>query len=99
MIAEIHGILDTATSAQAQETINHYLKEGHNKVIINLSNTDYMSSSGLRVLLATAKRLWADNGTFKVCHPNKVIKDILDTSGFSVIMDVTETEEEALQGM
>jgi len=99
LIADISGILDTATSPKAQEIINEYLDEGHNKLVINLLETEYMSSSGLRVLLATAKRLWAAEGKFKVCQPNKVIKDILDTSGFSVIMDVVDSEEEAIKDL
>lgn len=97
IIADITGILDTATSPKAQDIINGYLDEGHKNLIINLAGTEYMSSSGLRVLLATAKRLWAADGKFKICQPNKVIKDILDTSGFSVIMDVLDSEEQAIK--
>lgn len=99
IIADISGILDTATSTEAQEIIHGYLNEGHKKLIINLIDTDYMSSSGLRILLATAKKLWAAEGVLKICQPNKVVKDILDTSGFSVIMDVVDTEEQALSEM
>lgn len=96
LIADISGILDTGNSPQAQETISGFLDEGHKNLIINLSKTEYMSSSGLRVLLATAKRLWANEGKFKICQPNKIVRDILDTSGFSVIMDVIDNEEEAI---
>ena len=99
LIADISGILDTATSTEAQEIIHGYLNEGHKKLIINLNNTDYMSSSGLRILLATAKKLWAVDGKLKICQPNKVVKDILDTSGFSVIMDVVDSEDEALNSI
>ena len=99
IIADITGILDTSTSMEAQTIIHNYLETGNNKLIINLANTEYMSSSGLRVLLATAKKLWAVDGKLKICQPNKVVKDILDTSGFSVIMDVVDTESEALEEM
>jgi anti-sigma B factor antagonist len=99
IIADIKGILDTGTSEMAQDVINGYLEEGHKKLVINLEQTEYMSSSGLRVLLSTAKKLWAMEGKFRICSPNKLVKDILDTSGFSVIMEVMGSEEEALTGM
>jgi len=99
IVADISGILDTATSMEAQGIIQSYLDSGTSKLIINLEKTEYMSSSGLRVLLATAKKLMAVQGKLKICQPNKVVKDILDTSGFSVIMDVVDTESEALEGI
>ena len=99
IIVEISGILDTGTSPRAQEAIDKYLEDGKNKMVINIGKTEYMSSSGLRVLLATAKKLWSIDGKFRICQPNKIVSDILDTSGFSVIMEVMDSEEEALQGL
>lgn len=96
-IIEIHGILDTATSGEAEKQISEILSRGCQKMIIDLEDTDYMSSSGLRVLLSTAKKLWARDGKLKITSPNKIVKDILDTSGFSVIMEVRTTTQEALQ--
>lgn len=95
-LIDIIGILDTATSQEAQDQIQAHLDEGCKKLIINLSQTEYMSSSGLRVLLSTAKKLWAAEGKLRICEPNKVVKDILVTSGFSMIMEVVDGEELAL---
>jgi anti-sigma B factor antagonist len=93
---EIIGVLDTNTSPEAESVIGNLLEQGHNRLIINLKDTDYLSSSGLRVLLATAKKLWAIQGKLKICRPNQIVKEILDTSGFSMILDVRESEEQAL---
>lgn len=93
---DINGILDTNTSPAAESFIQNLLDQGNNRLIINLKNTGYLSSSGLRVLLATAKKLWAIGGKLKIACPNKVVKEILDTSGFSMILDIRETEDQAL---
>ncbi len=93
---DISGILDTNTSPAAESFIQNLLDQGNNRLIINLKNTDYLSSSGLRVLLATAKKLWAAGGKLKIACPNKVVKEILDTSGFSMILDIRETEDQAV---
>ncbi|HBB92824.1 MAG: anti-anti-sigma factor [Bacteroidetes bacterium GWF2_49_14] len=96
---DISGILDTNTSPAAETFIQNLLDQENNRLIINLKNTDYLSSSGLRVLLATAKKLWAIGGKLKIACPNKVVTEILDTSGFSMILDIRETEGQALSEM
>jgi len=96
-MVELTGILDTNTSPKAQDTIQGYIDSGCRELIINLGSTEYMSSSGLRVLLVAAKKIWALSGKFIICQPNKLVRDILDTSGFSLIIEVTDTEEEALK--
>jgi len=93
---DIKGIMDTSSSPKAQEYIQELLDHGISRLLINLSQVEYLSSSGLRVLLVAAKKLWAVEGKFKICQPNKIVKEILDTSGFSGIMDVRETEQEAM---
>ncbi len=95
-IVDIAGRLDTGTSPEAESAIHKLLDAGNGKIIINLAGTDYLSSSGLRVLLVTAKKIAAIKGKLKICQPNAVVKEILDISGFSTILDVRATEEEAL---
>ena len=99
MVVGIEGKLDTSTSPEAEAEIGKLLDDGQKKIIINLENLNYLSSSGLRVFLGTAKKLMATGGTVKLCCPNDVVKDILDISGFSTILDVRNTEEEALNEM
>jgi anti-sigma B factor antagonist len=95
-IVDLIGRLDTGTSPEAENAISKLLDAGNNKIVINLAGTDYVSSSGLRVLLVTAKKLSAMSGKLKICRPNAVVKEILDISGFSTILDVRSSEEEAL---
>ncbi len=93
---DLEGRLDSGTSPAAESEINKLLVAGYVKIIVNLSQTEWVSSSGLRVLLVAAKKLSAMNGKLILCHPNEVVKEILDISGFSTILDVRDSEEEAL---
>ncbi len=68
-------------------------------MVINLEETKYVSSAGLRIFLATAKKMTAREGAVKLCCPNEVVQEILDISGFSTILDVKKTEEEALAAL
>lgn len=95
MVIEFEGSLDTATSPAAEKEINAFIDEGVSKFVFNFDKTKYMSSSGLRVLLATAKKL-KGKGELKISNLNAVIEEVFDVSGFSSILNVYKTEEEAL---
>ena len=98
-IIDFSGRLDTVTSPSAEVAVTGILEAGHNKILINLADTEWVSSSGLRVLLLTAKKLAVTHGRLKICQPNPVVNEILEISGFSTILNVCATEEEALAGL
>ncbi len=98
-IIGLDGTLDTNTSPEAEVEIIKSLEKGTKKMIINLENTRYVSSAGLRIFLGTAKKMMANSGRVILCHPNEIVKDILNVSGFNTIIDVRSTEEKALEDM
>ena len=89
------GSLDTVSSPAAEKEINALIDNGTLKFVFNFEKTKYMSSSGLRILLATAKKL-KGKGELKISNLNEVIEEVFDVSGFSSILNVYKTEEEAL---
>ena len=99
IIVTLEGNLDTNTSPEVETELNKLIEPDGVKLIINLSQTNYVSSAGLRIFLATAKKLTAKQGVFKLCAPNDVVKEVLDISGFSSILDVKATEEDAIAEM
>ncbi len=96
-IISLIGTLDTNTSPEAEVEINKSLEDGARKMAIDLENTRYVSSAGLRIFLATAKKMMSVGGKLILCHPNDIVKDILHVSGFNTIIDVRATVEEALK--
>jgi len=98
-IIDFSGRLDTVTSPNAEAAVTGILDAGHKKIMINLAETEWVSSSGLWVLLLTAKKLAVANGRLNICQPNPVVSEILEISGFSTILNVCATEEEALAGL
>jgi len=65
---------------------------------VDLEKMDFISSAGLRVLLATAQELQKAGGELRVCNLNEDVMEVFDISGFSTILMVFKDESEALQG-
>jgi anti-sigma B factor antagonist len=97
-IMDFEGNLDTNTSHDAEVELNRMLDQGSSKILINFDKLDYISSAGLRILLATAKRLKSMGGEVRLCHLNETVQEIFDISGFSMILNVFGEESEALEG-
>jgi len=97
-VMDFTGNLDTNTSAAAEIEVNKLLDKGSEKILFNFKDLNYISSSGLRILLATAKKLRTTGGKMKVCNLNETVQEVFDISGFATILDLASNEEEALSG-
>ena len=95
-IIAFEGNLDTNTSPEAESKINELLNVGKKKLLVNFEQLNFISSAGLRVLLATVKKLNASGGALRVCALNATVQEVFDISGFATILSVKGTEEEAL---
>ena len=95
-ILSFQGNMDTNSAPEAENEINTLIESGVGKLLFNFEQLEYISSSGLRVLLATAKKMTTIGGEFKICCLNKTVQEVFDISGFSSILSVALSEKEAL---
>ena len=94
-ILSLTGSLDTNTSKEAEDHINKLLEEGNIKLLIDLTDLDYISSSGLRILLSTSKKLKSLRGEMRICGLNETVNEVFEISGFTMIFKIFKTLEEA----
>jgi anti-anti-sigma factor len=96
-VARIEGNLDTQTSTEAQEKLSSLIDDGATKVLIDFEGLAYISSAGLRVLLATAKQLKGAGGDLRISSLNDVAKEVFEISGFIDILKVFDDRAAAIQ--
>ena len=97
-VVHFEGNLDTNTAPEAEQRFNDLITGGANKILVDFGALDYISSAGLRVLLATAKKLGAGGGKLRIHGLNETVREVFDMSGFSTILQVFEGEDEAMAG-
>ena len=90
---KISGRLDGETAPDAETTVREILKEGKLRLLFDLSQMDYISSAGLRVVLMTVKELQRKSGKIVLCALTPYVKEVFDVSNFSTIIPITETVE------
>ena len=84
----LEGRLDALTSQSLEKEIEGYF-EKINSITVDCAKLEYISSAGLRTLLA-AQQYMEEQGyeNVKVVNANEVILEIFEETGFSDILDV-----------
>lgn len=82
----LSGRLDTTTAPQLDEVVSKGLS-GKETLVINMKDLEYISSAGLRTLLA-AQKLMNKQGTMTVRNASDGIKEIFAVTGFSDILTI-----------
>ena len=80
------GRMDTMTAPQLEAELKDCLN-GVNSLRFDFSALDYLSSAGLRVLLAVQKRM-NKQGSMTLCNVNETIAEIFEVTGFSDILTI-----------
>ncbi len=94
---KIEGRLDAVTSETAEQQILDQVRSGKGPFLFDIAAMEYISSAGLRVLLATAKEIKRNEGRFALCAPNPNVRNIFEISGFASFFPITDTFEEGLK--
>ena len=81
------GKIDTTTSENFRIAIEDDL-ENIEYLTLDFSDLDYISSSGLRVLLMLYKKMTAKNGKMIITGCNEMVSEIFDVTGFSDIFNI-----------
>jgi anti-sigma B factor antagonist len=67
--------------------------------VIDLSHLEYVSSSGLRVFLLAAKRLHSAEGKIVLCSLKEHVRQVFDLAGFSSILSIYGSRDDALKAL
>ena len=83
---KVSGRLDTTTAPQLDSEIKESV-DGVTELIFDLGNLEYISSAGLRVLLASQKTM-NKQGEMKVTSVSEPVMEIFEVTGFSEILTI-----------
>lgn len=83
---EIEGRIDSKTAPEMESVITSALDDV-DKLIIDMKDTVYISSAGLRVLLIAQKQM-NRQGEMQVTHVNEDIMEIFEVTGFADILTI-----------
>lgn len=98
-VISVAGRLDAVSSPEFEIKLGKLIDEGNIHLVVDFSELHYISSSGLRSVLATAKRLKEKNGKILIASLKDIVKEVFEVSGFSTIIPVYDSVREATEAL
>lgn len=90
------GRIDSSNAREFEESVVKTLDGNTTRLVLDLGTLSYISSAGLRVILLAAQKLKAKNGTLRLCALSPMILEVFEVSGFSKLIPIHATRDEAL---
>ncbi|MBD3174367.1 MAG: anti-sigma factor antagonist [Armatimonadia bacterium] len=99
VIVEVAGEVDSASAEQFREQLVSLIEGPTKHLIVNLADLTYINSSGLGALVAGYKRVRSLDGTLKLCNVRGSIAEVMKLIRLDKIIDIYDSEEEALASL
>lgn len=97
VIVSVDGRVDESTweafGAGLSEAVQRASKSGLANIVIDLSELDYMSSRGLRVLTVAKREADGAGISVSLASPNEVMREILAISRYDKLFTITGSSE------
>jgi anti-sigma B factor antagonist/stage II sporulation protein AA (anti-sigma F factor antagonist) len=97
VVLRIDGRIDAASSPILERKLSQLIDDQHTHLILDFTRVDYLSSAGMRVLLAAMKKLRAHRGSLVLFSLSDEVAEIIRMAGFDKILHLCSNEKEALQ--
>jgi anti-sigma B factor antagonist len=91
--------VDTSNADLLEAELIKLLGTGARLLVFDLSGTKYIASSGLRILLSTAKKLANSGGKMALSGLNPQVREVFTIAGFDRIFKIYPSLEEAVKGV
>jgi stage II sporulation protein AA (anti-sigma F factor antagonist) len=89
------GRIDSTTAKAFEESVLSLLDAVSNRVVVNLSMLEYVSSAGLRVFLTTAKKAKSFGGALTMCSAQPSVREVFEISGFANLFGMHASIDDA----
>ena len=88
-LVKVSGRVDSATATQLNEALESITNDGRFRIVLDLTDVEFMSSAGLRVLISTQKtcKRYNRGEVVLACVPKRIY-DALDLAGFIPLFKV-----------
>lgn len=97
VIVSVKGRMDAVTAPEFERNLSDLIAKGENTFLLNFGGLEYISSAGLRSILATAKKMKEKQGKILFAGLHGPVEEVFKISGFNSIFKMFNSEEAALE--
>jgi len=91
--------IDVTTSTEFKARVTDLINQGNNFFLLNLSEVDFVDSSGLGVMISILKTLTLNNGDIVLCELNIPVLNLFNLTRMNTVFKICSTEKEGLESL
>ncbi len=98
VLIKVEGDIDAYTARTLDKTLNDLLAQGHNRLVLDASHMDFISSAGLRVITFAQREAQQQGGEVRVFGLNAQVTRVFEMACLDECLHLSDTRQEALGG-
>jgi len=97
-VVEVTGRIDSSTAPQFEAAVQKLIDDGHNYIIVDLKQTDYMSSAAFRVLISAHKQVHKSTrrGDVRLANVSAKLMETFKLGGFDELFQFYNSQVDAV---
>ncbi|HZQ08568.1 MAG TPA: STAS domain-containing protein [Anaerolineae bacterium] len=95
-VISVGGRVDGYSAPQLDEALQNALKAKHYKIVVDLKDTEFLSSAGMRALLKARLEAQDQRGELRLANPSQFIMDALKLVGLEKLFKIYNSQQAAL---
>jgi anti-anti-sigma factor len=95
-LLQVKGRVDSLNANQLGEALSTEIDGGSIHLVLDLAGVDYMSSAGLREIVAALKKVKRATGDLRLAQPSDRVREVLEMAGLDTIFQIYPTQTEAV---
>ncbi len=93
-VVKVTGRVDSATAPEFEKALQALLDADNSQLVVDMKETEYLSSAGVRVLVSTLKGAKKVGGDVKLAQLSQRVAEVLELAGltpvFAIYTDLVE---------
>jgi anti-anti-sigma factor len=97
-LVDVDGQLIVGNRQELKQRVLEELEKGERKFVVDFSNTGYIDSSGLGVLVSLSKKIRELGGELRLSSLNEDLRTLFELTKLDTLFKIADTRDEALPG-
>ncbi|HEX6384533.1 MAG TPA: STAS domain-containing protein [Anaerolineae bacterium] len=95
-LVQVSGRVDSSNAGELDQALKDIMNDGRHNIVLDLSGVNYMSSAGLRALIAALRESKKHRGDVRIATPSERVSEVLSLAGVDSLFQVYDSRAAAV---
>ena len=98
-VVAVRGEIDLFTAPELKSALSEAIESGHTRIVVDLTDTTFLDSTALGVLIGAVKRLRSRDGALVIVNVDQNIAKTFEITGLDQIFTILSTRDDAIAAL